>query len=113
MNTTGKAIKQNYDPSVDGNDPTVLAPNPGTKGTYTTDLGMLVPVDDSEELSNAMMQIIDGDVKFDNQAIAEYTERTYSQEAINGVLLSLFSKAIEECPQKSDGKKLKLTRNPQ
>lgn len=113
MNTTGKTIKQNYDPSVDGNDPTVLAPNPGTKGTYITDLGMLVPVDDSEELSNAMMQILDGDVKFDNQAIAEYTERTYSQEAINGMLLSLFSEAIEECPKKNDGKKLKLTRNPQ
>lgn len=113
MNTTGKTIKQNYDPAVDGNDPTVLAPNPGTKGTYTTDLGMLVPVDDSQALSDAMMQILDGDVTFNNKAIADYTQRTYSQEAINGEILNIFSQAIEECYGKNESaKKLQLTKKP-
>ncbi len=95
MNTTGKIIKENYDPKVDAQNPNVLAPNEGTKGTYTTDLGMLVPVDDSDELSDAMMDIFDGKVKFDNDKIAKYTRDTYSQDAINAELLDIFSQAIQ------------------
>ena len=102
MNTTGKIIKQNFDPQIDGHDKNVLAPDAGTKGTYTTSLGMLVPVDDSEELSNAMMKIFNGDVKFNNKAIAEYTLNTYSQEAINAELIDIFSQAIESYNEKDD-----------
>ena len=74
---------------------------------------MLVPVDDSQALSDAMMQILNGDVTFDNKAIADYTQRTYSQEAINGEILNIFSRAIEECYGKNESaKKLQLTRKP-
>ncbi len=103
MNTTGKTIKENYDPETDSQDQSILAPNPGTKGTYTTDLGMLVPVDDSDELSGAMMDIFDGRVTFDNDAIAKYTEDTYSQEAINTELLDIFSQAVKSYEQKASG----------
>ena len=95
MNTTGKTIKEYYNPETDSKDQSILAPNAGTKGTYTTDLGMLVPVDDSDELSGAMMDIFDGRVTFDNDAIAKYTKDTYSQEAINTELLDIFSQAVK------------------
>lgn len=108
MNITGKIIKEHYNPEVDGQDPTVLAPNSGTKGTYTTPLGMLVPVDDSDELANATLQILNGTIKFDNDAIADYTKRTYSQEAINKELLDLFNQSIAELNQ---SKKLVLKKS--
>lgn len=101
MNTTGKTIKEHYNPETDSKDPSILAPNAGTKGTYTTDLGMLVPVDDSDELSRAMMDIFDGRVTFDNDAIAKYTKDTYSQEAINTELLDIFSQAVKSYEQKA------------
>lgn len=101
MNTTGKTIKEYYNPETDSKDQSILAPNAGTKGTYTTDLGMLVPVDDSDELSGAMMDIFDGRVTFDNDAIAKYTKDTYSQEAINTELLDIFSQAVKSYEQKS------------
>ena len=101
MNTTGKTIKEHYNPETDSKDPSILAPNAGTKGTYTTDLGMLVPVDDSDELSRAMMDIFDGRVTFDNDAIAKYTKDTYSQEAINTELLDIFSQAVKSYNKQS------------
>lgn len=101
MNTTGKTIKEYYNPETDSKDQSILAPNAGTKGTYTTDLGMLVPVDDSDELSGAMMDIFDGRVTFDNDAIAKYTKDTYSQEAINTELLDIFSQAVKSYEQKA------------
>ena len=101
MNTTGKTIKEYYNPETDSKDSSILAPNAGTKGTYTTDLGMLVPVDDSDELSGAMMDIFDGRVTFDNDAIAKYTKDTYSQEAINTELLDIFSQAVKSYEQKA------------
>lgn len=108
MNITGKIIKEHYNPEVDSQDSTILAPNPGTKGTYTTPLGMLVPVDDSDELANATLQILNGTIKFDNDAIADYTKRTYSQEAINKELLDLFNQSIAELNQ---SKKLVLKKS--
>ena len=64
---------------------------------------MLVPVDDSDELSGAMMDIFDGRVTFDNDAIAKYTKDTYSQEAINTELLDIFSQAVKSYDIKQAG----------
>lgn len=105
MNVTGKTIKEHYNPETDAQVEGILAPNPGTEGTYTTPLGMLVPVDNSNELANATLQVLKGDVQFDNDAIADYTMRTYSQEAINEELLELFNQARAE---KNGTKKLVL-----
>ena len=41
------------------------------------------------------MDIFDGRVTFDNDAIAKYTKDTYSQEAINTELLDIFSQAVK------------------
>lgn len=95
LNTTGKAIKEHYDFEKDCNDDSILKPDEGTAGTYTTPLGMLVPMDDSKALADAVVKIVSGEKKFDNKQIAEYTEATYSQDVITEHLISLFNEAIE------------------
>lgn len=109
MNITGKVIKQNYDSAVDGQDEAILAPDAGTTGTYTTPLGILVPVDDSDALADAVMDIFDGRKQFNGEAIAKYTRDTYSQEVITEHLIGLFNQVAEDY-QNSKPKAKVLTR---
>lgn len=94
MNTTGKTIKKEYSEQ-DKTDENVLDPDNGTTGTYTTDLGILVPTDDSDSLANAVIDVLAGNKKFDNEKIVEYVKNNYSQEKINKDIANLFSKCIE------------------
>ncbi len=114
MNTTGKVIKPDYDSTIDGQNPNVVAPDAGTRGTYTTDLGLLVPVDDKEELAQGVMDILTEKKKFDGKKIAEYTMQTYSQEVINENLIALFQEVEDNYQRKNArGKKLTLERRPE
>ena len=95
LNTTGKIIKENYNPEIDSSDENILKPDEGTTGTYTTPLGMLVPMNDHEALADAVVKIVSGEKQFDNKKIAEYTKETYSQDIITEHLISLFNEAIQ------------------
>lgn len=98
LNITGKKIKQIYLPE-DVNNPDILKPDEGTKGTYTTPLGMLVPMEDSQELADAVIKILDGEKKFDSNFIADYIKQNYSQDNITKDILRIFN----EVSQKSIG----------
>lgn len=105
LNTTGKKMKKEYNEEIDGKNSDILKPDEGTKGTYTTDLGMLVPIDDSKSLANAVVSVLDGEKKFDNKHIAEYTKENYSQEEITKRLINLFENTINEKNNEKDVKK--------
>ena len=94
MNTTGKIIKKDYN-SQDKENANVLAPDNGTTGTYTTDLGILVPTDDADSLADAVVDVLVGNKTFDNEKIVDYVKNNYSQEKINKDIANLFSKCIE------------------
>ena len=94
MNTTGKIIKKEYFEEDKEND-NILDPDAGTKGTYTTNLGILVPIDDSSSLANAVVDVLAENVKFDNEKIAQFARDNYSQEKINKDIANLFNKCIE------------------
>ena len=96
LNTTGKIIKKEYNKEVDSKNEEVLKPDEGTRGTYTTNLGILVPVDDAQALAEAVEKVLTGEKQFDNKAIAEYTENTYSQNVISEHIVNLFRQVIEE-----------------
>ena len=93
MNTTRKIIKKEYT-AEDKSNENILAPDTGTKGTYTTDLGIIVPIDDSNSLAQAVVDVLTGNKVFDNDKIVEYVKNNYSQEKINKDIANLFSKCI-------------------
>ena len=93
MNTTRKIIKKEYTAEDESNE-NILAPDTGTKGTYTTDLGIIVPIDDSNSLAQAVVDVLTGNKVFDNDKIVEYVKNNYSQEKINKDIANLFSKCI-------------------
>ena len=96
LNTTGKQIKENYNFDKDSSNNAILKPDEGTTGSYTTPLGMLVPMDDSNALADAIIKICSGEKTFDNKLIAEYTKKTYSQDTISNHLISLFKEAATQ-----------------
>ena len=96
LNTTGKQIKENYNFDKDSSNNAILQPDEGTTGSYTTPLGMLVPMDDSNALADAIIKICSGEKTFDNKLIAEYTKKTYSQDTISNHLISLFKEAATQ-----------------
>ncbi len=90
--------------------------------TYITKLGVLVPPlperpskaeqeNTSEYLnqykatvdgiSKSVMDICEGNLKFDNNEIAKYTEKTYSQEVIRDKIIGIFEEAEAEYKEKS------------
>lgn len=90
--------------------------------TYITKLGVLVPplperpskVEDENMpayskqymatvngISNSVMDICEGNLKFDNNAIAQYTEKTYSQDVIRDKIMGIFEEAEVEHKEKS------------
>lgn len=64
--------------------------------TYVTPFGVLVPMDNSEALSNAVCDVLDEKVKFDNDFIVNYTKEHYAQEEITKHILNIFEEAIPE-----------------
>ena len=58
--------------------------------TYVTPLGVLVPMDDSKALSDAVCDVLSGKIKFDNQYIVDYTRDNYAQEKVTDHILDLF-----------------------
>lgn len=92
VNNTGKTIKKDYDFNTDANDPTILKPDEGTTGTYTTPLGILIPQEDSDALATGVMDIITGKKVFDGEKIAQFTKANYDQQVINNRLLDLFER---------------------
>ncbi len=94
LNITGKQIKEHYDFDKDIHNEKILKPDEGTTGTYTTPLGILVPMDDSKALADAVVKVCSGEKKFNNNEIAEYTKSTYSQDTITNHLISLFRETI-------------------
>ena len=67
-----------------------LGINGGTLGTYFD--GYMRTVSD---LSSAVIDICDDKLQFDNDEIADYTQKTYSQEVIRDKILGIFDEAIE------------------
>ena len=111
MNTTGKTIKKDYDFKSDSQNPTIVPPDYGTAGTYTTDLGILIPytftgeVDENgkpiedrkiivDSLADAVTSVFDRTRTFDSKKIAEYTRSHYDQSVINDRLVDTFETAI-------------------
>ena len=64
--------------------------------TYVTPVGVLVPMDDSQALSDAVCNVLTGNYKFDNQFIVDYTKEHYSQEGITKQILSVFEEAVSK-----------------
>lgn len=52
-------------------------------------------------LSSSVIDICDDKLKFNNDEIAEYTEKTYSQEVIRDKILGIFDEAKDEYQKKS------------
>lgn len=50
----------------------------------------------TKALSDSVVQVLDGTIKFDNKKIAEYTEQNYSQDIIRDKLINIFDEAIQE-----------------
>ncbi len=90
--------------------------------TYITKLGVLVPplperpskADEEntpaylnqykatvEGISKSVMDICEGNLKFDNNEIAKYTEKTYSQDVIRDKIMGIFEEAEAEHKEKS------------
>lgn len=67
-----------------------LGINGGTLGNYFD--GYMRTVSD---LSSAVIDICDDKLQFDNDEIADYTQKTYSQEVIRDKILGIFDEAIE------------------
>lgn len=63
--------------------------------TYVTPVGVLVPMDNSEALSNAVCDVLDEKVKFDNSFIVNYTKEHYAQEEITKHILGIFEEAVQ------------------
>ena len=53
-------------------------------------------MDNSEALSNAVCDVLDEKVKFDNDFIVNYTKEHYAQEEITKHILNIFEEAIPE-----------------
>ena len=64
--------------------------------TYVTPVGVLVPMDDSQALSDAVCNVLTGNYKFDNQFIVDYTKEHYSQEGITKQILGVFEEAVSK-----------------
>ncbi len=94
LNNTGKEIKKLYSQEYK-NDENVLDPDAGTTGTYTTDLGILVPTDDASSLADAVVDVLDGTKTFDCEKIVDYAKNNYSQEKINKDIANLFKNCID------------------
>ncbi|MBR3002907.1 MAG: glycosyltransferase [Clostridia bacterium] len=47
-------------------------------------------------ISDAVIKIIDGEISFDNQEIADYTRKNYGQDVIREKLINIFDTAIEK-----------------
>lgn len=133
MNTTGRTIKKDYDFRYDPPNPSIVPPDYGTSGTYTTDLGILIPytftgeldengkpIEDRKEivdsLSDAVTSVFDRTRIFDSKKIAEYTRRHYDQSVINDRLVDTFETAITmhqappPPPRKKEGKNITFQR---
>lgn len=93
LNTTGKTIKQHYS-SEYLHDTSILAPDTATSGSYTTDLGILVPMDDSNALANAVCDILTKKKTFDNHFIATYTQKHFSQKEITKQILCVLEESV-------------------
>ena len=63
--------------------------------TYVTPVGVLVPMDNSEALSNAVCDVLDEKVKFDNSFIVNYTKEHYAQEEITKHILGIFEETVQ------------------
>ena len=63
--------------------------------TYVTPLGVLVPMDDSKALGEAVCDVLDEKVKFNNKYIADYAKEHYAQEKVTKNILNIFEEAKE------------------
>ena len=66
------------------------------KKTYVTPLGVLVPMDDSKALGEAVCDVLDEKVKFDNKYIANYAKEHYAQEKVTKNILNIFEEAVTD-----------------
>ena len=64
--------------------------------TYVTPLGVLVPMDDSKALGEAVCDVLDEKIKFDNKYIANYAKEHYAQEKVTKNILNIFEGATAD-----------------
>ena len=64
--------------------------------TYVTPLGVLVPMDDSKALGEAVCDVLDEKIKFDNKYIANYAKEHYAQEKVTKNILNIFEEATAD-----------------
>ena len=62
---------------------------------YKTPVGVLVPMDNSQSLSEAVCDVLSGEMQFDNEYIVNYTKEHYAQEEITKHILGIFNEAVE------------------
>ena len=73
--------------------------------TYVTPVGILVPMDDSKALSEAVCDILTEKYRFDNDFIVDYTKKHYSQEGITKEILGIFDNVVSGKYQKNADKR--------
>lgn len=64
--------------------------------TYVTPLGVLVPMDNPEALGEAVCDLLDEKIKFDNKYIANYAKEHYAQEKVTKNILNIFEEAVAD-----------------
>lgn len=64
--------------------------------TYVTPLGVLVPMDDSKALGEAVCDVLDEKIKFDNKYIANHAKEHYAQEKVTKNILNIFEEATAD-----------------
>ena len=64
--------------------------------TYVTPLGVLVPMNDSKALGEAVCDVLDEKIKFDNKYIANYAKEHYAQEKVTKNILNIFEEVATD-----------------
>lgn len=72
----------------------------GVRDCINSSNGIIFPVDNVEELKNAILQIYENKLFFDNKSIAEQCKNQFGPKVIARQLTDVFEKVVEEYKQK-------------
>lgn len=74
--------------------PVIAIKQGGIKEIINEKVGLLIEKEDCEELSNAIIKILNGDKKFDSDYLAKYARNNYSQELFIDKLIDVYNNAL-------------------
>lgn len=67
----------------------------GIKDIITKETGVLIDIDDYDALANNVTNILNGDIKFDRNVIAEYAKSKYSQDNFTKKLVKIYESSMD------------------